>query len=164
MRQLLGIVQLVAAIALMALAAQGALFVLAGRHRERNVFYQVLRIVPSPFVRLTLAAFQPVAIAGAYISGPVHLDPIKLGTDRTVVLEAATSGPNFGVKLTVTGVEHKGILNAAQTIGFLNLWRITWQEADPAIADQDLRWVDTGSQTLLFRNAGPADTTSGKRR
>ncbi|MFO1398181.1 MAG: hypothetical protein U1F48_14065 [Burkholderiales bacterium] len=53
MRQLLGIVQLVAAIALMALAAQGALFVLAGRHRERNVFYQVLRIVPSPFVRLT---------------------------------------------------------------------------------------------------------------
>ncbi len=53
MRQLLGIVQLVAAIALMALAAQGALYLLAGHQRERNVFYQVLRIVPSPFVRLT---------------------------------------------------------------------------------------------------------------
>lgn len=53
MRQLLGTVQLVAAIALMALAAQAVLYVLAGRHRERNVFYQVLRIVPSPFVRLT---------------------------------------------------------------------------------------------------------------
>lgn len=112
-----------------------------------------------PFVRLTLAAFQPNAIAGAYISAPSHLDTMKLGTDRTVVLEAATSGPNFGVKLTVTGVEHKGILNAAQTIGFLNLWRITWQEADPAISDPDLRWVDIGSQTLLFRNAGPTETT-----
>jgi hypothetical protein len=53
MRQLLGMVQLVAAIALMALAGQGVLHVIAGRNRERNVFYQVLRIVPSPFVRLT---------------------------------------------------------------------------------------------------------------
>lgn len=53
MRQLLGTVQLVAAIALMALVAQGVLHLLAGRQRERNVFYQVLRIVPSPFVRFT---------------------------------------------------------------------------------------------------------------
>lgn len=112
-----------------------------------------------PFVRLTLAALQPNAIAGAYLSPPVHLDPMKLGTDRTVVVEAATSGPNFGVKVTVTGVEHKGILNAPQTLGFINLWRITWQEADPNIADPDLKWVDIGSQTLLFRNAGPAETT-----
>ena len=53
MRQLLGTVQLVVAIALMALAGQAVLYVLAGRGRERNVFYRILRIVPSPFVKLT---------------------------------------------------------------------------------------------------------------
>ena len=53
MRQLLGTVQLVIAIALMALIAQGVLYILAGREREKNLFYQIVRIVPSPFVKLT---------------------------------------------------------------------------------------------------------------
>ena len=53
MRQLLGAVQLVVAIALMALIGQGVLYILAGREREKNLFYQIVRIVPSPFVKLT---------------------------------------------------------------------------------------------------------------
>ena len=53
MRQLLGTVQLVVAIALMALIGQGVLYILAGRDREKNLFYQIVRIVPSPFVKLT---------------------------------------------------------------------------------------------------------------
>ena len=53
MRQLLGTVQLVVAIALMALIGQAVLYVLAGRNRDRNVFYQIIRIIPSPFVKLT---------------------------------------------------------------------------------------------------------------
>ena len=53
MRQLLGTVQLVVAIALMALIGQGVLYILAGRDREKNLFYQVVRIIPSPFVKLT---------------------------------------------------------------------------------------------------------------
>jgi hypothetical protein len=52
MRQLLGAVQLVVAIALMALVGQAILYVLAGENRDRNVFYQVIRIIPSPFVKL----------------------------------------------------------------------------------------------------------------
>lgn len=52
MRQLLGIVQLVVAIALMALIGQGILYVLAGSNRDKNVFYQIIRIIPSPFVKL----------------------------------------------------------------------------------------------------------------
>jgi hypothetical protein len=52
MRQLLGMIQLVVAIAMMGLIGQGILYILAGENRERNVFYQVLRIVPSPFVKL----------------------------------------------------------------------------------------------------------------
>jgi len=53
MRQLLGTVQLVVAIALMALIGQGVLYILAGREREKNLFYQIVRIIPSPFVKLT---------------------------------------------------------------------------------------------------------------
>jgi|WetSurSiteA1Bulk_404760.scaffolds.fasta_scaffold321992_1 hypothetical protein len=53
MRQLLGGVQLVVAIALMALIGQGVLYILAGREREKNLFYQIVRIIPSPFVKLT---------------------------------------------------------------------------------------------------------------
>jgi len=52
MRQLLGVVQLVVAIALMALIGQAILYVLAGRDREKNLFYQIIRVVPSPFVKL----------------------------------------------------------------------------------------------------------------
>lgn len=52
MRQLLGTVQLVVAIAMMALVGQGLLYILAGREREKNLFYQIVRIIPSPFVKL----------------------------------------------------------------------------------------------------------------
>lgn len=52
MRQLLGIVQLVVAIALMGLIGQAILYVLAGRDRDKNLFYQIIRIIPSPFVKL----------------------------------------------------------------------------------------------------------------
>jgi hypothetical protein len=52
MRQLLGTIQLVVAIALMALIGQAILYVLAGENREKNLFYQIVRIIPSPFVKL----------------------------------------------------------------------------------------------------------------
>jgi hypothetical protein len=39
-------------IALMALAGQWVLGILAGAKRDRNVFYKVLEVVASPFVRL----------------------------------------------------------------------------------------------------------------
>ena len=53
MRQLLGVVQLVVVIALMGLIGQGVLYLLAGHGREKNLFYQVIRIIPAPFVKLT---------------------------------------------------------------------------------------------------------------
>ena len=52
MRQFLGIIQLVVAIALMALIGQGILYVLAGSNRDKNLFYQIIRVIPSPFVKL----------------------------------------------------------------------------------------------------------------
>lgn len=52
MRQLLGTIQLIVAIALMGLIGQGVLYILAGPNREKNIFYQIVRIIPSPFVKL----------------------------------------------------------------------------------------------------------------
>ena len=45
----LNIVQLVLYIALLALAGQGVLFVLAGQRRDSNLFYRLLQVVSRPF-------------------------------------------------------------------------------------------------------------------
>lgn len=66
MRQLLGIVQLVVAIALMALIGQAILYVLAGSNRDKNLFYQIIRIIPSPFVKL-FRLITPRTFADKYI-------------------------------------------------------------------------------------------------
>ena len=42
MRQFLGVIQLVVAIAMMGLLGQGILYVLAGENRENNIFYQII--------------------------------------------------------------------------------------------------------------------------
>ena len=52
MRNLLGIIQLIVAIALMGLIGQAILYVLAGSNRENNIFYKIIKIIPSPFVKL----------------------------------------------------------------------------------------------------------------
>ena len=67
MRQFLGVIQLVVSIALMGLIGQGILYILAGENRERNVFYQIIRIVPSPFVKL-FRLITPRVFADRFIS------------------------------------------------------------------------------------------------
>jgi len=52
MLNFLNLVQLVLYIALLALAGQAVLFVLAGPKREQNIFYQLLQIVSKPFTLL----------------------------------------------------------------------------------------------------------------
>lgn len=53
MLTLVSIVKLLAEIALLALAGQGVLAVLAGAKREQNLFYQLLQVLTRPFVRGT---------------------------------------------------------------------------------------------------------------
>ena len=48
----LNIAQLVLYVALLALAGQGVLYVLAGARREQNIFYTLLRVVAKPFTAL----------------------------------------------------------------------------------------------------------------
>lgn len=49
MLTLLNILQLVIYIALIALAGQGVLYVLAGARRDQNFFYRTLQVVSKPF-------------------------------------------------------------------------------------------------------------------
>jgi hypothetical protein len=50
--QLAGIVQLLATLALLFMLGQGVLFILAGRNRDRNLFYQVFVVITRPVFRL----------------------------------------------------------------------------------------------------------------
>ena len=52
MLNVLNIAQLVLYIALLALAGQGLLFVLAGAKRDQNLYYQLLQILSKPFTLL----------------------------------------------------------------------------------------------------------------
>lgn len=52
MRQFLGFIQLIIAIALMGLLGQAVLYVLAGSNRENNLFYKIVKTIPMPFVKL----------------------------------------------------------------------------------------------------------------
>jgi hypothetical protein len=62
----LNAVQLVLYVALIALAGQGALYVLAGPRRETNVFYQLLRIVGRPFTGL-VRRLTPARVADQHV-------------------------------------------------------------------------------------------------
>ena len=64
--QALGFVQLIVSIALMCLLAQGALYLLAGQGREQNVFYLIVRVIPSPFVKL-FRVLTPKAVEDRYV-------------------------------------------------------------------------------------------------
>lgn len=63
---LLNTLQLVLYIALLALLGQGALHLMAGASRERNVFYRVLRAVGRPFTRL-VRVITPARMADRHV-------------------------------------------------------------------------------------------------
>jgi len=62
----LNILQLVLYVALLALAGQGLLYVLAGPRREGNVFYQLLRVVARPFSAL-VRALTPAKVSDRHV-------------------------------------------------------------------------------------------------
>jgi hypothetical protein len=66
MLSFLNIAQLVLYIALLALAGQAVLFVLAGPKREQNIFYQLLQIVSKPFT-LLVRKITPRQVADRHV-------------------------------------------------------------------------------------------------
>jgi hypothetical protein len=64
--QAFGLLQLIIAIALMGLLAQGALYLLAGANRENNFFYNIARMIPAPFVKL-FRLITPKTVADRHV-------------------------------------------------------------------------------------------------
>ena len=66
---LVSILRTLVEVAGFALLGQGALAVLAGKYREQNIFYRVLRIVASPAVR-AVRFIAPRFILDAHVPAP----------------------------------------------------------------------------------------------
>jgi cytochrome b561 len=62
----LNIAQLVLYIALLALVAQGALYVLAGPNRDNNFFYKLILVLTRPFT-LVVRKITPKKVADAHV-------------------------------------------------------------------------------------------------
>lgn len=62
----LNIVQVVLYVALLALAGQGILYVLAGAKREQNAFYTLLRVISKPFT-VPMRKITPRQVADRHV-------------------------------------------------------------------------------------------------
>lgn len=62
----LNLAQLLLYIPLLALLGQGLLYVLAGRQRERNLFYQLLQLVSKPFTAV-VRRLTPAKVADHHV-------------------------------------------------------------------------------------------------
>ncbi len=89
-----------------------------------------------PFVQLHLCRYQPDSIAGAVVSDTVATETLRLGASRVVTF-SKRSGRRVEVKLA--GPDR------------VNVVTVRLQQADPAISDPDLKWVDVGSPLVLTR-------------
>lgn len=91
-----------------------------------------------PFVRLSVARYQPIAIEGAFVSSAVDLDPVRLGVVRTAKLKLTDTGH---LVVTLTGVEHDGIPDDTNAGALLfNTVSVSLQTPVPDVTDPDLKW------------------------
>jgi len=93
-----------------------------------------------PFVRLTVCRYQPLSVEGQHLSGTVELEPLRLGAARRVEV---TQQPGGRARVVLSGPDA------------VNQVSVVVQEADPAIADPDLRWLDVAT-TVLTRSGTTA--------
>ncbi len=99
-----------------------------------------------PFLRLALARYQPDSLRRATRSATVRVEPVRLGLVRQT---SATSPTSDLVDVTVGGTDGLG-----------NRVQVLVQQADPAIADSDLRWSSVGDPVIL--TAAPPDAQTGR--
>jgi hypothetical protein len=111
-------------------------------------WYTDIELAPTfgyrPFVRLTLARYQPESIAGAELSPFVTLDPVRLGVVRSV-------------SVTPTSQTADVVVGGADGLG--NAVQVTVEEAGGVVADPDLRWRPAGDPVRLTPTAGDEETS-----
>jgi hypothetical protein len=107
-----------------------------------------------PFVQLALARYQPIAVAGLALSPEVRPDPVRLGPRRRVRAQQSATPGSVLCRVDFAPEEH--------------VVQVLVQQADPDIADPDLRWSDvvgdTGTlvTTLTARLSGGTPRHSGQ--
>ncbi|AXH95535.1 hypothetical protein [Ornithinimicrobium avium] len=119
-----------------------------------------------PFLRLSLVRYQPSSLPGCHLSAPVLVDILQTLPDRvaTVVTGAddpanrtvTVAGPSYDAVADPDGVRTDGASLARMTV------RV--QRRDPAVADEELGWVDDGAGAVeldVTREGGTA-TWSGR--
>jgi hypothetical protein len=97
-----------------------------------------------PFLQLAVARYQPDSLAGAARSATVTMEAVRLGLVRNI---AVTPGQTT-VDVSVGGLD-----------GFGNRLQASVQQADPTIADADLRWQPIGDPVELTSVVSGETTT-----
>jgi hypothetical protein len=110
-----------------------------------------------PFLQLVIARYQADSIDGKRLGPAVTLQPLRLGVSRSVTITPRDDGYD----VVVTGIEHAGVRADDEKSAVLaqNEVSVTLQQADPKIADPDLRWLTDLDVVALQRTAGPDGTT-----
>ncbi|GAA3383054.1 hypothetical protein [Cryptosporangium minutisporangium] len=109
-----------------------------------------------PFLRLEVARYQADSVPGKSLSSPVTVEPVRLGVGRSVSVRAV--GDSYDV--VVTGVEHGGVPSEGRNPSLVaNELVVVHQQADPAIADEDLRWLTDVQSVVLTRSADQTGST-----
>ena len=102
-----------------------------------------------PFVQLALARYQPIAVAGLALSPEVQPDPVRLGPRRRVRAQQSATPGSVLCRVDFAPAEH--------------VVQVLVQQADPDIADPDLRWSDTDTvATLTPQLSGGTPRHSGQ--
>jgi hypothetical protein len=98
-----------------------------------------------PFVFLHVCRHQDLAIDGLHASPTVEVTPVRLGARREVIV---TSLAGRTVDVALTGPDATNVVTVVE------------QEADPSVADPDVRWRDVATPpTTLTRTGTTAAAT-----
>ena len=114
-----------------------------------------------PFVQLHVARYQPESLNGVWLSNVQVLDPIQLGVKRTIDVSTPVGAPSdLHVAVSINGTGHDGVDSVEGAGTRFNEITVFIQEADPAVADEDLRWATLtgpGNEIVLTRTVDIGD-------
>ena len=115
-----------------------------------------------PFVRLALVRYQPDSLANCHLSRVLLADIVQTLPDRTATLVRDPADPGT-VQVSVTGPGYTAIRGAhgvqADPAARARV-RAQVEQADPAVADEVLRWQPTADAPFtLTEMVGPAGST-----
>ncbi len=121
----------------------------------------------APFVRLSLVRYQPNSLDRCAISPIVLADIVQPLPDRTAMVAAGADDPAVRT-VTVAGPSYTAVRgrgpNAGTDESVLPLVTVSVQRADPAVADDVLRWrtLPETTMTLTRTVIGTTATWTGQ--